>query len=694
MILRLKDLRNKYDLMFFNWGEMKKNDRNIKHQPKKNTFKVTSLPLSNNKNKFLPYIIVFCIPVLLYIQTLTFGFTYFDDDDIIINNLAFFSDFNNAHLAFLTDAFIGKSSSFYRPLQTLSYMIDIQLSGGNHAWMYHLSNVLLIGCIACSLFILLRKFSIPEKTALLGTLIYCAHPLFVSSIAWIPARGDLQLTLFSLLSFIFLIEFLQKKKNKYLYLHWAAFTLALLSKETAMFLPFLFALYYFIYIREKCFEKKYLLVIFLYAISGILLYWLRLKAIGSFSNKNDEIGIASALWNLQTIPEALAMFFIPYKIAPFPNFSLFKTITGLAVIIVLIILFFRNKERTNKEKFFGISWFILLLLPSMIYRNPHIDYLNHRFSLPMIGMLVFVLFLFPKKWFEKSSVKTSWIMIAIIIFLSSFTIVKSRSYTDPMTFYNSSISMNPNSALAYFNRGCIKRDNKKNIEDVIVDFSKAIELNPKYTKAYNNRGYAYGKQGLSEKAIADYTKAIELKPEYADAYSNRASEYFQQKNYAKAIADYTKAIEIKPKFAVAYYNRAIAYTNQGSKDKAIDDYTKAIELNPEYSDAYYNRGNIYCTTESYDKAIKDYTKTLELKPGVADVYYNRGVAYSSSGKLDEAINDFSKIIEMDPGDAGSYYERGNTYYKKGLQDNACSDYKKAEMLGLKKAKEQIEKYCR
>ncbi len=42
----------------------------------------------NLNNGILPLILVFCIPVLLYLQTLTFGFTYFDDDKIIINNIA------------------------------------------------------------------------------------------------------------------------------------------------------------------------------------------------------------------------------------------------------------------------------------------------------------------------------------------------------------------------------------------------------------------------------------------------------------------------------------------------------------------------------------------------------------------------------------------------------------------------------
>jgi hypothetical protein len=323
--------------------------------------------LKNKKDTILPVIIVFCLPVLLYLQTLSFGFTCFDDNDIITNNITFLSDFRNAPQAFLKNAIMGEGDHLYRPLQTLSYMADICLSGENNTWMYHLTNILLLGLIACLLFLLFRKFLIPLKLAILSTLVYCAHPLFISSIAWIPARGDLLLSFFSLLSFLFFIEHLQKKKVIYLFLHWLTFTIALFCKETAVFLPFLFIIYYFTFSSEKRFEKKYLLNIVLYAISGVSWFWLRSIATGNFSIQN-EVKLIPLISNLQIIPESLARFFLPFDIALIPSFSLFKTLTGLGIIIIIIVIFFNNKERTKKEKVFCLSWFLFLLLPTILYK--------------------------------------------------------------------------------------------------------------------------------------------------------------------------------------------------------------------------------------------------------------------------------------------------------------------------------------
>ena len=211
----------------------KKNQKLKQHQNK--DIVITTDTFGNRKNRLLPLIIVFCIPVLLYMNTLSFKFTGFDDDHLISDNIAVLSNFHNAPQVFFKEAFIDKSGHFYRPLQTLSYMIDIKLSGGNNTWMYHFTNLLLLGFIACLLYLLLIKFLIPKRLALLSALIYCAHPLFVSSVAWIPARGDLMLMFFTLVSFLFFIEYLQSKNNKYLFLHWATFSIALFCKETAAF---------------------------------------------------------------------------------------------------------------------------------------------------------------------------------------------------------------------------------------------------------------------------------------------------------------------------------------------------------------------------------------------------------------------------------------------------------------------------
>ena len=621
---------------------------NKKYQQNKSIVKEHSVIYPEKENSSMLFIIIaFCVPVLLYLQTVTFGFTYFDDDGMIVNNIKFLSSFHNAAHAFLTDALIVKASPFYRPLQTLSYMLDIQLSGVNNTWMFHLTNILLLGVISCLLLLLLKKFLIPKTLALSGTLIYCVHPLFVSSVAWIPARGDLFLTMFSLLSFLFFIEFLQTKKTFYLLLNWIAFAIALFCKETAVILPFIFILYFILFHNKKLFETKYYFIIIFYATSGLFWFWLRTKAIGNYSSPKSEFGPMMFLSNLQTIPECLVNFFLPYDIATFPMFSVIKTLAGLLIITVITFLFLKNNERSRKEKLFCIAWFLIMMLPPMLYKTDWVDYLNHRFFIPLIGILLFVLFLFPKKWLVKSEIKISLIMVVVIFILSSCTFIRSRSYIDPLTFYNSAVNQNPKSAyactnrgflrsrdndfkgalndynmaiaisptnyLAYFNRACIKLYNLYDISGAITDFNKVISNNSRSAEAYCNRAVAYMNIGKTNESLNDYNKAIDITPTY-EAFSNRGNVKNSMNDYNGAVEDYDKAIALDPNRAGVYVNRGIVKAKINEKVGAIVDFTRAIEIDPKFIEAYGNRAIARYNIKDFKGTIEDCNKILEFNP--------------------------------------------------------------------------------
>ncbi len=671
--------------------------------------------VNTNKNAILS-ILVFLIPVLLYLQTVGFGFSYFDDHDMIINKIAFLRDFRNAPQAFLTDASIIKSSSFYRPLQTLSYMVDMQLSGGNNPWMYHLTNVLLLGLTAWALFLLLRKLLVPLTLAFPGALLYSAHPLFAIFTAWIPSRGDLLLTLFSILSFLFLIEHLQKKKVRFLLLHWLAFTIALFCKETAALLPVLYIMYYFTFPPKKRFEKKYLINIVLYALSGLFWFWLRSIAVGGSSILN-EIGLAPLLANLRTVPEAFANFFIPFDIALIPSFSLFKTLAGLGLMILIAVMFFLNKERSKKEKLFGLAWFACLLLPTLLYKEGFIDYLNHRLFLPLIGVLLFVLYCIPKKWVEAKVKRTKILVnggyVGVFVLFSCLTIINSRPFSDPMTFWNTSISQNPKNPMNYVNRGYVRligHDVQGAIADyteaaalnptfapayynlgnayaekgdfgqAIKEFTKALELNPRDANIYYNRGNAYAAKGDPHGAVKDYQKAVALYPGYAEAYNNLGLAYQTMGDPQRALREFNKAIEVQPRLAEAYYNRGNFYLDRGDSKKAANDYLKAVDSNPYYAEAYNNLGLAYQAMGDPAGALKAYDKAIELKPGLAEAYYNRGNYFLVKGDFERAVREYDKAIELKPDYARAYGVRGIAYSQKGDLDSAIRDYQKAIAL--------------
>jgi tetratricopeptide (TPR) repeat protein len=101
----------------------------------------------------------------------------------------------------------------------------------------------------------------------------------------------------------------------------------------------------------------------------------------------------------------------------------------------------------------------------------------------------------------------------------------------------------PTSAKDYFNKALEAKD----IAQQISFYTKAVQLDPNYALAYYNRGKLYYNLKNYKQALNDFNKTISLKPDYALAYYMRASLYNQTGNYEQARDDYNKAKTLNPK---------------------------------------------------------------------------------------------------------------------------------------------------
>ena len=70
---------------------------------------------------------------------------------------------------------------------------------------------------------------------------------------------------------------------------------------------------------------------------------------------------------------------------------------------------------------------------------------------------------------------------------------------------------NKNKALAakYLDSGCDK-DDKKDAQGAIEDYTKALEIYPKYAEAYANRGCTKEELGDKKGALSDWYEAVDL----------------------------------------------------------------------------------------------------------------------------------------------------------------------------------------
>lgn len=179
---------------------------------------------------------------LVWSGALSNGFVW-DDHILVEKNEAALRSMSLARALtqdfWVTDTESGHSR-YYRPLVTISYMIDYVIHG-MYPGGYHLSNILAHIAVAASLFTLLIMLSVSPLTAAVCVLVWGVHPNLGESVAWISGRTDTLATLFILLSVIVALQAYsaRSREPRLKYLSAVLFGLALLCKESAIITPLL-----------------------------------------------------------------------------------------------------------------------------------------------------------------------------------------------------------------------------------------------------------------------------------------------------------------------------------------------------------------------------------------------------------------------------------------------------------------------
>src|SRR5258705_9648886 len=243
--------------------------------------------------RFSPLFIALAV-VAVYFMALSFNFIGFDDMEILKQRYFIIGDLSKIKVAFTTDAFLGTNGTFYRPLQTVSFMLDA-LVGGPKPFIYHLTNLLLHIASSLCVFWLLLTLGYQRLLSLLLALVFALHPMFVPMVAWVPTRGDLLLTIFFIITFILFIKSFRTNRPALVVWHGLTFFLALLSKETAVAVPPLCLFYYYLEFRKTPARKLIKGYFVVWLIAGAVWYYLHsaLHVVG-----DNSVGLAALIQNL------------------------------------------------------------------------------------------------------------------------------------------------------------------------------------------------------------------------------------------------------------------------------------------------------------------------------------------------------------------------------------------------------------
>ena len=580
---------------------------------------------------WLIVIVIFILGLAVYSQSFTKGVFLFDDKALIIDN-PYIKNFSYIRDIFTTHLFHGSGiySNFYRPMQSLSFMLDYRLWELN-PFGYHLVSVLIHILNSVMVYFLIYLISKKQYIAAVTAILFCVHTVLSILVNYVAARADILSTLFLLAALSLYILYKQSKINRFKILLYIfsvlSFISALLTKEMAIIFPFVLLLYVFCFPKDvnHAGKKPPSLIWIFFLVIGI--YALLRSTVLDFTGgklletTTGQIPLYNRLLTTSKVFMIyLRLLFFPvglhmeWNINPANSFiqdEVFLPVVGLIAIGIFVYFLLR----TSRLKFFAISWFFVTLFP-----QSNIFPLNYFMSeswlyIPSIGFFTLLaIYLYDLKQRSKfCSLLAAFIIFSSVIFYGILTFKRADIWADPIRLY-----------------------------------TEVLRYSPNNTKARINLGTVLATSGSYDEAMEKYKEASELMPDNASARSGLGGIYAEKHMYDMALEEFKKAIELNPKDYVAYNNIGIIYKLKGDAKKAMEAYTKALELNPAYSLTYNNIGNIYLESGQYDSAIRFYKKARNLNPNKAPIYGNLGKAYKGKGMIQKARESFEKALRLDP----------------------------------------------
>ncbi|MCX6155857.1 MAG: tetratricopeptide repeat protein [Candidatus Kapabacteria bacterium] len=607
--------------------------------------------------------VIFSTAYFTYERAMYYSLVFCDDNIFVLD----YNEFNKSDDA-VSKAFkrtIG--TSYYRPVLDLSFIndcrmskkldstiytskgmnLDTKIKGGHRddptTWpfIYKRTNIWLhvIGSVLVFIFFVFIGYR--QVQSFIFGMLFTLHPILSPAASWISGRNDSLMTIFVLLSFIFMISYLRNDKWFswiLLLVHFLMFTIAMFTKEIgAMFVPVAATYIYIFWVRTeklKLFSLKNVLLVVGWGLIGIVWNYMRQQAIKGIKNP-DTIGFEALMKNYPTFAVFVSKIFLPLKMIALSTFEWPTILAGVGLIILIVLFFIYAPKYGIKfdrwRGFVGASWFLWFLVPTLmvriVYVDDFFDYAEHRAYLPMIGMI--------------------WMIFEII---NSFKI----DFKKPLTIAISSILI-----IIFFY-------NSYNYVDKFEDrkhfWGHMVATYPYKSRGYLDLGKAYYVENEFKEAEECYFKGIERNPNNFNLYIDLSAVYLRLGEYAKSIEKAEYALKLDPTNMIAKYNLGKAYLSTGKNKEGADYLSVAASMGwQKFPGIFFDIGQGYFRSKEYPKSIEAYNNHLKIMPNHVPTLTQIGFVYANMNNFDKALEYFKMVMDIEPTNQDAWNNTARVY---------------------------------
>jgi Flp pilus assembly protein TadD len=548
-----------------------------------------------------PFLALVALAFAVHGHTLAFGFAWFDDDKLVVMDQAFLRDPANLPRAFQRDVF-GTQSPTYRPLLTVSFMVDAWM-GGRSPFVYHLTNVIVHAIATVGVFLVLVTHAYPRGPGLLAAAVFGVHPVLASGVAWIPGRNDGLLTVFALFAWLAFVRYARSESWAAYAAHVVLFAAAVFTKETAIALPLVATVYLGLLAPDALRPRRtgfliggWLAVVFL---------WLALRAPVLAEAPRRRVTLDDLAFNARAVLELLGDLVAPFPLPVYPTVSRLGTSLGVAVALLLLAAIVLLPRDRRRHGLFGVAWFVLLYAPTLgVHRSiAGFDYLHHRLYLPLVGLAMLALEV-ALAW--RAGRRVALAVAACGVLLAGLAVVHARKFQDDLTFWRTVVRTVPEEPEAWHSLGYVLQ-RRGDMEGAESAYRRAIELSPRTVvsaKYHLNLGMVYELTGRLPAAAGKYADAIALKPDYAAAHANLGGLHYGAGRMQEAEAEYVLAMASDPRFPPPYVSMCGLRLRQNRLEEAERFCHTALGLDPNAQRAILALAVIYYIQGKYPESIR------------------------------------------------------------------------------------------
>ncbi len=499
----------------------------------------------------------------LYWKTTGFGFTYLDDNVLVANSYSYLSDITNMVRAFGQTIFKNSFLPYYRPVLSVSLILDAQI-GGMSVFVFHLTNMLLHALASCLVYIALTRMSYGRAASAFFGLLFAVHPALSQAVAWIPGRNDSLLAVFVLLSFICMIAHLKTRSVWSMVWHAIFFIAALFTKESAVMMVPVFIIYMRLIAHEKLFSRSGKIFFCLWLVSISL--WGAAR--GYALHGAQEVTIFDmnryVIANSPALIQFAGKIMLPFNLSVFPTIEDTSYIYGFFTIVFMAIALSLTARKRYAHMFFGFFWLVIFLLPSLVRPNFSIstDFLEHRVYIPTIGFGILFMETDIMKRYSLKDYRALIISALIVIFFAAASYKHSENFKDRMSFWKNAVSTSPHSSFAHMALGAAYHS-AGSLDRAEEEYRKSLMLDPLHPLSLCNLGDVYLRKGRFDEARKELKKAIAVSPFNDEAYTVLGTVYYKTGDKGMASGSWERALEINPDNVYSMKNLAILHYESG-----------------------------------------------------------------------------------------------------------------------------------